>query len=985
MSKKVLTSMKDENPDLQKQIGCISGFFQLFDRHSFLTGQSNSSHNQNIPNNKGGISNHIKEVKNTTQKATANNVKVARENQQFSTESSGTSMTSSSRSSSMSSLEFNRTIQIEPPPINQMKIPENSNSGAAMKQGSQGHQPLDFYDIVKESMHRDVHGLSVKTVAKEEKKGRILKYIDSPRPLEPSKFVNTGVMVAWDSPRLSYDGRDTQDTFKSATKPKELPRLSLDSRQGSIKSFNEGTKSRSLLKGPQKGYGSSSTMQLQEPETSRRPSSVVAKLMGLEAFPDCTETCDTPPRISSCATNKNETTAGPSTNDEYKQHQSAASSQRTIKGSTLLQFRRDASIMNMTPYSRFSLEPIPWRQPEASQGSQLQDSKRSESSAKASKLPLSVYGEIEKRIADLEFKNSGKDLRALKQILDAMQRYKESLDIPRDQLSNSLSDNRSNSSLSESIIVKSPRLRQKDPTSTTVEMSNSTQGSKSPIFIMKPAKAARKTNSPASTEMSFQGKSGPSKFSPANRTNGIMGDKLDRQTAKGIGPAITHATDPISQPFHSVNKSNKKRTSKLMQSSKVRQVINGENATNSSNTAEAKSPRLQKKFGLERRSPPTSPSSDLSSNRRQQNRQSVELSSPSTTPRQKFSEISNQRRDFKHEVDLEVIHIDHSDRINGNTIQLKGINQNNAAEELSKESFMAEKTITAEQPSPVSVLDASFYREEPPSPVKKKSDISKDLDDALNTYDSSEENSEDLPLSSNTTKANFSSDTDLRTQNLVEILQQIDNSDERFTNFRDNKDPDHRYISEILLASGLLSSPSSSQVFHSSSYPINPKLFLALEQIKTNKMCFNIEHNAKNIAGLNSPEQMQRKLIFDVVNDILAQKIVLESSTLWRQPNQQAGRKLSGQLLLDELCTEIDKLQHKNTNVNLADENENLTSLLWEELMHCPTIYTNSYSEIPNVVLDIERLIFKDLITEVVRSELANHSGKHCRQLLLSK
>ena len=47
-------------------------------------------------------------------------------------------------------------------------------------------------------------------------------------------------------------------------------------------------------------------------------------------------------------------------------------------------------------------------------------------------------------------------------------------------------------------------------------------------------------------------------------------------------------------------------------------------------------------------------------------------------------------------------------------------------------------------------------------------------DDALNTYDSSEENSEDLPLSSNTTKANFSSDTDLRTQNLVEILQQID-------------------------------------------------------------------------------------------------------------------------------------------------------------------------------------------------------------------
>ncbi|KAG4395788.1 hypothetical protein JHK82_052328 [Glycine max] len=888
----------------------------------------------------------------------------------------------------MSSLEFNRTIQIEPPSISQMKIPENTNSEAAMKQGNQGHQPLDFYDIVKDSMHRDVHGLSVKTVAKEERKGRILKYMDSPRPLEPSKSVNTGVTVAWDSPRLSYDGRDTQDTFKSATKPKELPRLSLDSRQGSIKSFNEGTKSRILLKGSQKGYGSSRTMQLQEPETSRRPSGVVAKLMGLEAFPDCTETSDTPSQMSSCTTNKNETIAGPSTNDEYKQHQSAASSQGTIKGSSLLQFRRDASILNVTPYSRFSLEPIPWRQPEASQGSQLQDSKRSESSAKASNLTISVYGEIEKRIADLEFKNSGKDLRALKQILDAMQRYKESLDIPRDQVSNSLSDNRSSSSLSESSIVKSPRIRQKDPTFTVVEMSNSTQGSKSPIFIMKPAKAARKTNSPASTEMSFQGKSSLGKFSSANCANGIMGGKLDGQTAKGIGPAIRHAKDSISQPLHSVDKSNKMRTSKLMQSSKVRQVINGENATNSSNTAEAKSPRLQKKFGLERRSRPTSPSSDLSSNRRQHNRQSGELSSSSTTPRQKFSEISNQRRDFRHEVVVEVIHTVHSDRINGNSTQLKGMNQNNAAEELSKESFMAEKTITAEQPSPVSVLDASFYREEPPSPVKKKSDMSKDLDDALNTYDSSEENSENLQLSSSTAKAKFGSeisDTDLRTQKLVRILQQIDYNDERFTNFRDDKDPNHKYISEILLASGLLSSQSSSQVFHSSSYPINPNLFLALEQIKTNMTCFNIECNAKKIAALNSPEQIQRKLIFDVVNDILAQKIILESFTLWCQPNQPAGRKLRGQLLLDELCTEIDKLQHKNTNANLNDEDENLTSLLWEELMHCPTIYTNSYSEIPNVVLDIERLIFKDLITEVVRSGLANHSGKHCRQLLFSK
>lgn len=38
--------MKNEKPDLQNQIGCITGFFQLFDSHRFFTGQHTSSHSQ---------------------------------------------------------------------------------------------------------------------------------------------------------------------------------------------------------------------------------------------------------------------------------------------------------------------------------------------------------------------------------------------------------------------------------------------------------------------------------------------------------------------------------------------------------------------------------------------------------------------------------------------------------------------------------------------------------------------------------------------------------------------------------------------------------------------------------------------------------------------------------------------------------------------------------------------------------------------------
>ncbi|CAK8533414.1 unnamed protein product [Lathyrus sativus] len=855
MSKKGLKSKKDENQDLQKQIGCISGFFQLFDRHRFLTGQTNS-HN-NIPN-QGGTSNNIKEVNNVTQKA--KNVKVARENQQCSAElSSGTSMFSSSCSSSMSSLEFNRAILIEPPPlITQMKIHEDSSSEAVVKQRDKS---LDLHDIVKDSMRVDSQRLSVKTMAKQEKKSRVLKNVDSPRP-----------MAAWDSPRLSYDGRDLQTALKSATKFKELPRLSLDSKERSIKSFNEGAKTRNLLKGPQRACGGSNAIgkQIEEPESAKRSSSVVAKLMGIEAFPDWNEACD------SCITDKNE---------------------------TFIESRKDGLITNVTPYSEFS--------------------KSNESSTKASNRSLSVYGEIEKRMADLEFKKSGKDLRALKQILEAMHRYKESIDTTSDQASNSPYDNRSNSSVSESLSIQSPRTQQKHPTSVAVERPNSTQGSKSPIVIMKPAKGARKTNNFSSTESSIPGKSSSNKV--------YRGD-------------VTNVKDPR-------DKCNK-ITSKLIQSSKVPRVIVAENNTSSSMTTETRSPRLQKKFGLERRSPPTSPSSDISGNRRQQNKQSTELSSPSKTSRQKFStkkeksesfsEIGYQRRDFK---------------------QVEAVSSSDIKDS-SNENLSAESKATAEQPSPVSVLDATFYREDPPSPVKRKSDISKDLEEALNTCGISEEDSEDVALSSNTnTKVNFSDgtdDIDLITRNLVQVLQQFDHSDdERFTNFSDHKDPDHKYISEILLASGRLTSPGSSKALHFSGYPINPTLFLALEKIKTNTTNFNIAQTN------NTQEKMQRKLVFDVVSEILFQKLIIESSY---KPYHPEGRKPEGQQLLDMLCTEIDKLQHYNRNVDLANEDEYLTSIVSEDsVQHCTT--TECCNEIPNLVLDIERLIFKDLITEVVRSE----------------
>lgn len=626
-------------------------------------------------------------------------------------------MSTSSCSSSMSSIEFSRTVQVEPPSIPQINFPEIRSSGAARKQlGTPGQQSIDLRDNVKDSKkHTEAQGLTVKTVAKEGKKGgHTLKYIDSPRPFQASKSVNTGVLVAnepfhvpvktqktpWDSPRLSYDGRDTQDTYKSSVRHKELPRLSLDSRERSIRYLKEGSNSRSLLKGPEKGFGSSSTIvnQLQEPETSRRQSSVVAKLMGLETFPDCTQTCETSSEASSCPTNKREPLARLSTSDEYKQHRSSGSP-RKCKVSALPQSGRADSTMNGTLYSRFSLDTTPRRQPVANQSSQLPASKGTESAIKASNFSHSVYGEIEKRLAELEFKKSGKDLRALKQILEAMQRYKDSLDNTREQGSNCPSDNRNNSSPNESSKVQSPKYQQKNLVSDTVERSNSPKGSKLPIVIMKPAKVKRKNNTPVSTDTSIHGKSGISKALPGNPGSRRL---VDKQTTNFITPTIRRLNDPSSQSPRSADKSDKIRTSKLMQASKVPQDINGENISPSNRTG-TESPRLNKKFGLERRSLPINPSSYSSGNKRQHNRQSIELSSPSTTPRPKFSSSSeaNERfsrticpgMDFKHNVDpispdfdrnenlatfssIEVIRTDQSGKVSSTSFLLQDLNQN---------------------------------------------------------------------------------------------------------------------------------------------------------------------------------------------------------------------------------------------------------------------------------------------------------------------
>ena len=220
-------------------------------------------------------------------------------------------------------------------------------------------------------------------------------------------------------------------------------------------------------------------------------------------------------------------------------------------------------------------------------------------------------------------------------------------------------------------------------------------------------------------------------------------------------------------------------------------------------------------------------------------------------------------------------------------------------------------------------------------------------------------------------------------EHLVQKLKRLNSThDEASTDYIaslcENTNPDHRYISEILLASGLLlrdlDSSLSTFQFHPSGHPINPELFFVLEQTKGSTLlskegCSGTVSNPKPDQG-----KFHRKLIFDAVNEILVGKLALAGPSAspepWIKPNKLARKTLSAQKLLKELCSEIEQLQViKSEGIIIGEEEDDLKSILWKDAMHGQESWADFCGEISGMVLDVERLIFKDLVDEIVMGE----------------
>ncbi|KAL9258609.1 LONGIFOLIA 1-like protein [Drosera capensis] len=227
------------------------------------------------------------------------------------------------------------------------------------------------------------------------------------------------------------------------------------------------------------------------------------------------------------------------------------------------------------------------------------------------------------------------------------------------------------------------------------------------------------------------------------------------------------------------------------------------------------------------------------------------------------------------------------------------------------------------QPSPISVLDSSFNKdddEELPSPVMKR------------TIDFEEE---------------------LVEQEEHEMLWSPSSSATAFNREQDSSDLS--YISDVLRASNYL---------HSSD--VDRFLFLEKQQLLKGE-------------DVSKSSLIRRRLIFDTITETLdrGQRI-----PPWN-PTSPARNLVSKKPSLSEIWSEFQRIQDPGPTNDLFDT---ICGVLKKDLTQDSISGWGNYSvEISDTVLDIERLIFKDLIGETIR-DLASFSGNNatapCRKLL---
>ncbi|KAK8553182.1 hypothetical protein V6N13_089396 [Hibiscus sabdariffa] len=755
--------------------------------------------------------------------------------------------------------------------------------------------------------------------------------------------------------RFSYDGRGSQDAHKS--KPKDLPRLSLDSRESSKKGSIRSMKSNFLLGDLNKSSINTNDIRSQQQESGsyEGPSSVVAKLMGLKGDP-----------------------LSPSSRiNENKKILISGCSSKELPSSCMI-------------------------------------------NAEAKKL---VYGEFDKRLAEIEFTKAGKDLGALKKILEEMQKSKQMSDAENISFEEAMRDEKWQIAMDEEIeaidrnntweLIDLPKgsqpigvnilgqssevpnlrkLHSHSAVSASRKGTSSPTCLRSPIKIIKASKVTENGNNSTSSVVATGNLSRLRTSSHATTRY----EKVNKRSDKDLTPRPSRG---LSSQLHLRGKD----TSRTL---RLDQISIGHSPTARENpklavSLETSCLRLhQKKLEMEKQSCTI----DLASDQSRSLKQSISLQAESGLSHQKprhkshnmrpsddqLSDISSDMRELTNQGDDSSMQSESNMSMAsyGDNAVTSALSYGNTDANLVEGDPKAEPPRTSlEQPSPVSVLDATFFGDESPSPVKKKSKAFEGVKSRIpNDADRSSIGLSYLPICRET-GPRFKTDC-RKAENIQHLVQRFMNLDSvnEIENICKSSNPDHEYIAKVMSASGLLNELDFSLAYQlhpsPSGHLINPNLFPALEQIKASNWFLNRKHSGRKVNQLDPIEKSHRQLIFDAVNEILIIKSVKKGSyKQWTFPSRREDRRQKTQQLVRDLCSEIDELQ---TTSNIEDKD--LKIILRGDLPIGSMDWTDFPSEIPWLVLDLERLIFKDLICEVISSEVANlqqQHRSHCRRLFL--
>ncbi|CAA7043913.1 unnamed protein product [Microthlaspi erraticum] len=936
MAAKLLHTLADDNSELQKKIGCMNGIFQIFDRHHVLTNRRKSltlgnAHVNSINFERDSVDAVYQQ--RPTFKSQDSNLNNGNESTEKltrpSTESSRVSFSSSCSSSSPLYSEVNREAQPEISASDRVIFPESPTSDPVMSQGGgfAPHMGLDLRDVVRDSMYREARGHNNRREDSPRPYGLMqstpVDFNQSCKALAKLRKTSQHYYNEVDMKDASRYYVDSRDKLKSGKKVKELPRLSLDSRDHvDLKSCTKLSESFSRSSSMNKSSGS-----------PKRPPSVVAKLMGLETLPGSPLGRD---KINMFDDNSDHHFSRSLRENSFNRTirlspSSPRSSAKDLPSSSSSSYsprwRNSEFVMKPLSSLRYPIEPAPWKQTDRNRFLQKQ----------ATRPVKALSQSMEGRLKDLELKHSGIDLRAFKEIIEAMQ-SKGVFDTQKQQ----------------------PQCSNLEPQRDSATSNQDARGlqnqvTRGPIVIMKPARLVENSGIPSSSLIPIHSLSGLNTTCREETVN------VQRKVAKGRSSV------------------DNKTSSRNVRSSQVSK----ESSFKNPGCASSRLHQMKKHENDKRSRPPTTPSSDSSKSRRQTNRQPEESTTPPGGKRRPRAQRSLQKKDdqlrqtsSKSRTETEAtVAIDQAGGgkspsvIEAAKAVVSNLMQHKSIPKLSEDG-------SPEHPSPVSVLNASIYREIKPSPVKMQA--SEGSGNGL--IEHCEEDQWNPAYSFSETTTSFSPEVNRKklenVEHLVQKLKRLNSSHDEasqdyIASLCENNDPntDHRYISEILLASGLLLRDLGSELttfqLHSSGHPINPELFLVLEQ-------------TKGSSSSSSNEKLNRRLVFDAVNEMLVKKLafVEGSADQWMKSDKAMKRVLSAQQLLKELCSEIETLQNqakkRSDDFLLLEEQEEdfLKCILDEDMATQSGKWTDFDDVIPGLVLHLERLLFKDLVSEIVHGEI---------------